>query len=461
MPQEPSQAAAAPRAAAASAAIAAPTDADVIVVGAGPGGSATASYLARAGLDVLLLEKATFPREKVCGDGLTPRAVKALVGMGVPVGEQDGWVRNQGLRIIGGGVRLELPWPELTSYPGYGLVRSRLDFDEILARTAEKAGARLMEGVTVTGPVLDDTGRIVGVAARPTEPAEPASPASARSGERGAPGGRPPGPTQTYRARVVVAADGNSSRLSLAMGLRKRDDRPLGVAVRTYYTSPRHDDDYLESWLDLWDGDRLLPGYGWIFGMGDGTSNVGLGLLNTSSAFGNVDYRDLLRRWLAGMPPEWGYVEENRTEPVRGAALPMGFNRTPHYTRGLLLVGDAGGMVNPFNGEGIAYAIESGELAAAVIAQALARPGPLGAERVLQAYPRALKESYGGYYTLGRRFVQAIGNPKVMQFATKHGMPRPALMRFTLKLLANLTETRGGDAADRVIHALSKMTPAA
>ena len=115
---------------------------------------------------MLLLEKATFPREKVCGDGLTPRAVKALVGMGVPVDEQDGWVRNKGLRIIGGGVRLELPWPELSSYPGYGLVRTRLDFDEILARTAQKAGARLLEGVTVTGPVLDDAGRIVGVKAR-------------------------------------------------------------------------------------------------------------------------------------------------------------------------------------------------------------------------------------------------------------------------------------------------------
>jgi geranylgeranyl reductase family protein len=418
-----------------------PQEADVIVVGAGPAGSATACYLARAGIDVLVLEKATFPREKVCGDGLTPRAVKSLVGMGVPTGEQDGWVRNKGLRIIGGGVRLELPWPELSNYPGYGLVRSRLDFDETLARTAQKAGARLLEGVTVTAPVLDDGGRIIGVQARPT--------------------GQPDEAERQYRARVVVAADGNSSRLSLAMGLGKRDDRPLGVAVRTYYTSPRHDDDYLESWLDLWDGNRLLPGYGWIFGMGDGTSNVGLGLLNTSASFKNVDYRDLLRRWLAGMPAEWGYTEENRTEPVRGAALPMGFNRTPHYTRGLLLAGDAGGMVNPFNGEGIAYAMEAGELAAQVIAQALARPHAADAEQVLHSYPQALKDSYGGYYTLGRTFVRAIGNPRLMQFATKHGMPRPALMRFTLKLLANLTEVRGGDAADRVINALSKMTPAA
>jgi geranylgeranyl reductase family protein len=416
-------------------------DADVIVVGAGPAGSATAASLARAGVDVLVLEKANFPREKVCGDGLTPRAVKALVGMGVPMDERDGWVRNKGLRIIGGGVRLELPWPELSSYPGYGLVRTRLDFDEVLARTAQKAGARLLEGVTVTGPVLDDAGRITGVTTRPT----------AAAGE----------PERSYRARIIVAADGTSSRLSLAMGLSKRDDRPMGVAVRTYYTSPRHQDDYLESWLDLWDGPDLLPGYGWIFGMGDGTSNVGLGMLNTSSSFGNVDYRDLLRRWLAGMPAEWGYVEENRTQPIRGAALPMGFNRTPHYTRGLLLAGDAGGMVNPFNGEGIPYALESGELAAQFIAQALARPDAAGAERVLMAYPQALKATYGGYYTLGRRFVQAIGNPKVMQFATKYGMPRPALMRITLKLLANLTEPRGGHATDRVIHALSKMTPAA
>jgi geranylgeranyl reductase family protein len=414
----------------------------VIIVGAGPAGSSAAFHLASAGLDVLVLEKTRFPREKVCGDGLTPRAVKALTAMGVPIAESDGWLRNKGLRIIGGGGRIELPWPDLSSYPGFGLVRSRLDFDEILARHAQKAGARLLEGVGVTGPVLDDrTGRIVGVTARETIN----------------------GDTTEHRfgGRLVVAADGNSSRLSVAMGLRKRDDRPLGVAVRAYYSTPRHDDDYLEAWLDLWDGDKLLPGYGWIFGMGDGTSNVGLGLLNTSEAFGNIDYRVLLRRWLAGMPAEWGLCEENRTQPVRGAALPMGFNRTPHYTRGLLLAGDSGGMVNPFNGEGIAYALEAGEIAARIIVQALARPTVVGAESVLHAYPRELKAAWGGYYTLGRTFVRAIGHPSFMRFATRHGVKRPAVMRFTMKLLGNLTESRGGDAVDRLVNALSKMTPAA
>ena len=408
--------------------------ADVIVVGAGPAGSSVGFHLATAGLDVLVLEKTNFPREKVCGDGLAPRAVKALASMGVPF-TGEGWHRHRGLRIIGGGGRIELDWPDLSSYPGYGLVRARTDFDQLLARHAEKAGARVLEGVTVDGPVLDDrTGRIAGV--------------SAKDGRQ-------------FRAPLVVAADGNSSRLSVAMGLHKRDDRPLGVAVRTYYTSPRHDDEYLEAWLDLWDGSSLLPGYGWIFGMGDGTSNVGLGLLNTSSGFGDIDYRVMLRKWLASMPPEWGFSEENRTQPVRGAALPMGFNRTPHYTRGLLLAGDAGGMVNPFNGEGIAYALESGELAARVITQALARPTAGGRERVLQTYPRQLKDAYGGYYTLGRVFVELIGKPSFMQFATKHGVKRPAVMRFTMKLLGNLTETRGGDAVDRLINVVSKMTPAA
>ncbi|MBL7488426.1 geranylgeranyl reductase family protein [Frankia sp. AgB1.9] len=419
-------------------------DADVIVVGAGPAGSAAAYHLANAGLDVLLLEKATFPRDKVCGDGLTPRAVAALVKMGIETGEEAGWARNKGLRIVGGGLRLELPWPELASFPDYGLVRPRADFDELLARAAEKAGARLREDTTVSGPVRDDrTGRVVGVTARSGDDKEPV----------------------TYRAPVVVAADGNSARLALSMDIRRRDDRPLGVAVRRYYRSPRTHDDYLESHLELWEGkpnaSRLLPGYGWIFGMGDGTSNVGLGILNTTPAFGNTDYRDLLRRWLSALPAEWGYTEDNATGPVRGSALPMGFNRTPHYSDGVLLVGDAAGMVNPFNGEGIAYAMESGELAAEVVAQALARPADAGREKALLQYPEAVRARYGGYYTLGRVFVNLIGNPTVMRLATKYGLPHPVLMRFMLKIMANLTDPRGGDAHDRVINALCRLAPSA
>ncbi|MEU7893532.1 geranylgeranyl reductase family protein [Nonomuraea sp. NPDC049152] len=409
------------------------TDADVIVVGAGPAGSATAFYLAQAGLDVLLLEKTRFPREKVCGDGLTPRAVKQLMNMGVDI-DAPGWVRNKGLRVVGGGGRYDLDWPQLDSFPDFGLVRTRQDFDHIVAANAVKGGVRLMEGVNVTGPILDDrSGHIVGV--------------TTKDGV-------------SYRSRLVVAADGNSTRLALAMGLYKREDRPMGVAVRTYFESPRHDDDYLEIWLELWDGETLLPGYGWVFGVGDGTSNVGLGLLNTSDAFKNIDYRDLLKRWTRNMPAEWGFTEDNMTTSIRGAALPMAFNRQPHYTRGLVLVGDSGGAINPFNGEGIAYAMETGEIAAEVIVKALRGTTSAQQERILRAYPQVLKDAYGGYFTLGRWFVEAIGKPGVMSFGTRHGLHHPRLMRFALKLLGNLTDRRG-DASDRIINALAKVVPPA
>jgi geranylgeranyl reductase family protein len=408
-------------------------DADVIVVGAGPGGSTAAYHLARAGLDVLLLEKTTFPREKVCGDGLTPRAVRSLVAMGIDTSD---WSHNRGLRILGGGHRLELPWPDLATYPAHGLVRTRHDFDEVLARHAQKAGARLREATTVTGPVLDDTGRVLGV--------------TTKQG-------------QTFHAPLTIAADGVSARVALGLGIAKRDDRPMGVAVRGYLNSPaRTGDDWLESHLELWDGPReqgrLLPGYGWIFGVGDGRVNVGLGVLNTSEAFGKVDYKDLLRRWLDGIPD---LADVELDGPVRGAALPMGFNRKPHYRDGLLLIGDAAGAVNPFNGEGIAYAMETAETAAEVVAQALGRPVGPNREKALAEYPRALDARYGGYYTLGRWFVGAIGHPEVMRLATRYGLPRPLLMRFTLKLLANLTDPRGGDALDRLINGLAKIAPAA
>jgi len=414
-------------------------DADVVVVGAGPGGSTAAYWLAQAGLDVIVCEKSQFPREKVCGDGLTPRAVKQLIAMGIETSPAEGWIANHGLRIIGGGMRIEMPWPDLASYPSYGLVRPRQDFDEVLARAAQKAGAQLHESTTVTEPIRDErSDRVEGVVTK---------------------NGR------AIRAPLTLVADGNSSRFSLALDRQRREDRPMGVAYRRYFKSPRHDDDWLESWLELWEGKpgqgRLLPGYGWVFGVGDGTSNVGLGILNTSDAFGKTDYRAMLDTWCASMPREWGFVEENATAPTRGAALPMGFNRKPHYDAGALLVGDAGGMVNPMNGEGIAYAMESGRLAAEVVVQALAESAGPRRERVLQGYPAALEEEYGGYYTIGRLFVKAIGHPSVMKLCTRHGLPHPTLMRFCLKLLANLAEPKGGDAFDRIVSGLNRLTPAA
>lgn len=419
-------------------------DAEVIVVGAGPAGSTVATYLARSGIDVLLLEKSAFPRDKVCGDGFTPRGVKQLIDLGVDTSPEAGWMHTKGLRIFTGELSLELDWPDLTDYPPYGLNRTRHDFDDLLARTAVEAGARLQERTTVGSAITDErTGRVIGVEAKE---------------------GRERRPVR-YHAPLVLGCDGVSARLAVSLGIEKQDTRPMGVAVRRYYRSPRHDERYIEGHLELWDRSNpakpaLLPGYGWAFPLGDGTVNVGLGTLSTSQAFRNTNYRALLRSWLDSTPEEWEYREENAVGRVGGAGLPMGFNRTPHYRDGLLLLGDAGGMVSPFNGEGVAGAMEAARLAAEHVVQALARPAGPSRERVLRSYPHSLVEAMGRYYQLGNFFAKAIGKPRVMRAATKYGLRIKPLIPLVYKGLSGCYDSTGGDVVDYLVSTLARVAPA-
>ncbi|GGM49573.1 drug:proton antiporter [Longimycelium tulufanense] len=417
--------------------------ADVIVVGAGPGGSTTAHHLARQGLDVLVLEKSAFPREKVCGDGLTPRAVTQLIRMGVDI-DAPGWARQRGIRAIGGRVRLELAWPELAPYPGFGLTRTRFDLDDLLADRACAVGARLRTGVTVTGPLADPAGRVIGVTAEiSTDNGKPTS--------------------TTFRAPLVVGADGVSGRLPLSLGLARRQNRPVGIALRRYYRRSGPPDEYLEVWLDVdLPGNGLLPGYGWIFDLGDGRVNAGLGVLNTPAVTNGLDYRRALSDWLSALPPDSALGTSAQPDsPVRGAALPMGFNRTPHYVPGLMLVGDCGGLVNPFSGEGIAYAMESGELAADIAAQALARPEGSARERVFSLYPRELRQRYGRYYRLGLWFLSSLRQDWFLRVYARHQLRYPPLARLAFRLAANMTDGRDGAPMDRFIHLLERVVPTA
>ena len=420
--------------------------ADVVVVGAGPAGSSAAYYLATCGLDVILVDKQELGRDKVCGDGLTPSAVRELVRMGV---DTSTWQRNMGLRVIGGGHRLHIPWPEQASLPSYGLARRRSELDRDLAERAADAGARLLTGVTVTGPITTAAGRVIGVDAKPTPRVT-------------SPGISAPA---ALRAPLVIDAGGVSARLATAVGRRKDERRPLGVAVRAYFRSPRAQDAWMESRLELWDGppnrSDLLPGYGWLWSVGDGLVNVGLGSVSSRAATTRVDYRAVFSRWVAGAPASWAFTPDNQVGRLASAALPMAFNRKPHYADGLMLLGDAGGMVSPFNGEGIAQGLMSGRLAAEAAAQAAARSTTIGRERALAQYPAALEAEMGGYYTLGRIFVSLIEHPEVMRLCTRYGLPRKHLMRLVAKLLSDGWERRGGDAIDRFIQLLTRMVPAA
>ncbi|HYH27856.1 MAG TPA: FAD-dependent oxidoreductase, partial [Actinomycetota bacterium] len=235
-----------------------------------------------------------------------------------------------------------------------------------------------------------------------------------------------------------------------ASGVRRDPERPIGIAARRYFRSAHDPGRMFESWLELWDGERLLPGYGWIFPVGDGRVNVGAGLLNTYRRFRDVSARRVFDLFLAQLPPEWELTEENADGPLSSGPLPMGMNRRPLARPGLLLAGDAGGIINPFNGEGIAYAIESSELAAELVHDALVsdRPG------LTSRYPAELRGRYGRYFGIGRSFVRAIGNPAVMRAATRYGLPRRRFMAFLLRVMANLSDGWRGAAEDRLMAAL-------
>jgi len=392
--------------------------------------------LAEAGHDVLLVEKKRYPREKTCGDGLTPRSVKQLEDIGL-AGALAGHHRFDGLRSVAFGRTIELRWPSHPDFPGYGYVIPRTDLDQLVAERAVEAGATLWEQAEAVVP-LHDRGLLRGATVE-------------RNGARGG---------ADVHARYVVVADGANSRFGRALGTRRNRRYPLGMAIRGYYESPRHDEAWIESHLDIRDkAGNVLPGYGWVFPVGDGRVNVGVGLLSTFNQWKSVNTSHLMDAFAAQAPASWGIRPETSCGPPTGGRLPMSFSVEPNAGPTSLVVGDAAGAINPFNGEGIAYAYETGRLAAACIGRALAGDDGLA---VLE-YPRRIEEEYGLYCKVARAFVRIIGQPQLMRALVTTGMQSATLMEWVLRIMANLLrpdELGPAEAAYKAVAAVARLAPA-
>jgi menaquinone-9 beta-reductase len=405
------------------------------VVGGGPSGAACAYWLAEAGHDVVLVEKKRYPREKTCGDGLTPRAVRQLEDMGLAekLAEHH---RFDGLRSIAFGRTLELRWPSHPDFPSYGYVVTRKDLDHLVAERAVKAGATLWQESEAVAP-LAEAGLLRGAMVKRKET----------------------GVVDEVRARFTVVADGANSRFGRALGTSRNRDYPLGMAIRGYYESPRHDEPWIESHLDIHDrSGAVLPGYGWIFPVGDGRVNVGVGLLSTFNQWKSVNTSHLMDAFVAQAPESWGIRPETSCGPATGGRLPMALSVGPHAGPTFLVTGDAGGAVNPFNGEGIAYAYETGRMAAECLSDALATGNGLA----LQQYERRLQDEYALYYKVARAFVRIIGRPEAMRLLVSTGMRSRTLMEWVLRIMANLLrpdELGGAEAAYRAVAAIARRTP--
>jgi geranylgeranyl reductase family protein len=409
---------------------------DVLVVGAGPAGAAAAYWLARAGHRVLAVEKKAFPREKTCGDGLTPRAVRQLNDMGVGDRLAESHLRYDGLRAMGHGVTLEMPWPSHPEFPNYGYVVRRRDLDTLVAANAQVAGAQVWAGSEAVAPILE-AGVVRGATVLDPESGVPVP----------------------VRCPYVVVADGANSRFGRALGTVRDRAYPLGMAIRGYFESPYHDDPWIESHLDITDrqGDHL-PGYGWIFPVGDGTINVGCGLLSTFRGWKDINTSTLMDAFAHSAPRRWGIAPETACGPPTGGRLPTGGCVVPHAGPNWLVIGDAAGSVNPFNGEGISMAYETGRLAADAIDLALCTGDGLA----LATYEQRLDETFGLYFRVARAFVKAIGNPAVMRELVRVGMHSRSLMEWVLRIMANLMrpdELGPAEAAYAAVEQIVRFAP--
>ncbi len=413
-------------------------DTDVLVVGGGPSGSATALRLASHGHRVTLVEKRPTPRHKACGDILTPRAVAELDRLGVsPLGVSPlglGGQRIEGVRMVACGREITEPWPEHPELPDHAIALRRDVLDEALRERARAAGVTVLMGHEATAPVVD-RGFVRGASM------------STADGDR------------AIRARFVVVADGANSRFGRALGTTRAHDWPYGIATRSYWASPRADDRWLETWLAIPDANGTpIAGYGWVAPLGDGTVNIGIGVLSTYRDIRGVHALKLLDAFVRQVADRWHLDPAAVLKPPTRFRVPLGGSVGPTMGPTFLVVGDAAGAANPFNGDGVDAALMTGRLAADVLDEALTT----GNSTSLQRYPTALADEVGQYHKVGRLTARFVGRPAVLRPALRVAMRSDRVMGSALRIATRQLRSDAPGAAERtyaLAATLSKLAP--
>jgi menaquinone-9 beta-reductase len=339
------------------------------------------------------------------------------------------WETVKGLRVHGGGRTLELEFPEMDKWPNFGLVKPRKDLDQIVLNHAEAEGAKVLYATEAKEPIFEG-GVLVGLTAK-------------RNGD-----------TEEIRAKWTVCAEGAATKFARNLGRSRDPGYPIGFAIRQYFNAPAlANSGWFDAWLDVRSAEDHLPAYGWLFPVGDGTVNVGVGLLSTYEGWKQVNLNRLQDTFISMIPESWEINENTVASKPRVGRLFMGGSVWPPHGPGFILVGDAAGMINPCNGEGIAYGYETGRIGGRHLDEALRN----GADPSLASYTADLKATYGPYYRLGRRFVKAIGNPELMEKLVSLGMRSKKLMNFAMTILANLEDTNGKKFDQKGLRVLKKL----
>lgn len=398
---------------------------DLLVIGGGPAGAATAWEGATRGLSVLVCDRSDFPRDKPCGDGLTPNAVRLIDGMGL--GEElTAHHRVDRFRLVGRRGVVEGRWPDRPGVPSHGYVVARTSLDSMLLEHAASVGAEVWTSAEGKHPIIED-GVVQGAVIE-------------RDGRR-----------CEVRARLTVAANGMSTRFGRAAGLRSRRTAPFGIATRAQVHSERADDPALEAYFTLQEGNQLLPGYGWVFPMGGGMLNIGAGYMSTYKHWRRLNVNAVMAQFIDQLPKEWKVPSVDTllaTEALRGWRLPMGLSVWPPAVPGLMAAGDAAATIKPFTGVGISKALESGSMAGRAAVEILASSRPTDTDR----YTAAVRDRWGAYYRLGRTFTTIMGNPRILGATVDSAIRLNSLSSLFTTLMTGNGDFSGSGRSERVLR---------